>query len=67
LLSLLKVKLEKKKINTSPVEALKELDSLYKVYLRDPEKGFKVSRIVAMTKNQEKILKAVGKNLLKLA
>jgi transposase len=67
LLSLLKVKLEKKKIHTSPVEALKELDSLYKVYLRDPVKGFKVSRIVAMTKNQEKILKAVDKKLLTLS
>lgn len=66
ILSILKIKLEKKKINISPTEALKELDSLYKVYLRDPEKGFKVARVVAMSKNQEKIMKAVDKNLLKL-
>ncbi len=47
LLSLLKLRL--KKIEMSPVEALRELDSLYKVYLRDEKKNFKVSRLVALT------------------
>ncbi|GAG01732.1 unnamed protein product, partial [marine sediment metagenome] len=42
LLSLLKVKLIK--IGISPVEALKELDSMYKVYMRDTKKKFKISR-----------------------
>jgi transposase len=66
ILSILKIMLEKKKINISPTEALKELDSLYKVYLHDNEKGFQVARVVAMSKNQEKIMGAVGKDLLKL-
>lgn len=62
LLSLLKIKLEK--LGMSPMEALKELDTLYKVYLRDPKKGFKLERVVALNKKQEKILKAIDKRLL---
>ena len=55
LLSLLKLRLEKLKL--SPVKALHELDTLYKVYIKDSKKGFEVSRIVALSKTQEKILK----------
>jgi len=62
LLSLLKLKMKKLKI--SPVEALSELDSLYKVYIRDQKKGFKVDKTIALTKIQEKILKAIDKSLL---
>lgn len=62
LLSLLKLRL--KKINLSPVKALKELDSLYKVYLKDNKKGFEVSKMVALNKNQEKILRAIDKKLI---
>ncbi len=62
LLSLLKMKL--KKIGISPIEALKELDSMYKVYMHDTKKGFKITRVVALTKKQEKILKAIDKKLL---
>jgi len=62
LLSILKLKL--KKIEISPVAALRELDSLYKVYVKDSKKGFQLSRTVALTKLQEKILKAVDKKLL---
>ncbi len=62
LLSLLKLKL--KKIGMSPLEALSELDSLYKVYIRDTMKGFRLTRTVALTKNQEKILKSIDKTLL---
>jgi len=58
------LKIRLKKINLSPVEALIELDSLYKVYLRDKQKGFKLSRIVALTKQQEKILKTIDKALI---
>ena len=47
----------------SPVEALRELDSLYKIYIRDTKKGFKLTRTVTLTKNQEKILKQLTKNL----
>lgn len=62
LLSLLKLSL--KKINMSPIKALQELDSLYKVYIRDTKKGFALSRTVALTKMQEKILKTIDKELL---
>jgi len=61
LLSLLKIKMEK--LEVSPVEALDELGSLYKVYMRDKEKGFQVEKTIALTKIQEKILKAVDKSL----
>jgi transposase len=61
LLSLLKLSL--KKINMSPVAALRELDSLYKIYIKDNKKGFEFSRTVALTKKQEKILKTIDKNL----
>lgn len=62
LLSLLKLSL--KKINMSPIRAIRELDSLYKVYIRDKNKGFELARTVALTKTQEKILKAIDKDLL---
>jgi hypothetical protein len=42
-----------------------ELESLYKVYLRDPKKDFQLSRTVTLTKKQETIIKAVDRNLLK--
>jgi transposase len=61
LLSLLKLKL--KKIDMSPIVALTELESLYKVYIRDKKKNFKLERMVALTKNQEKILKTIDKSL----
>ncbi len=64
LLSLLKYRL--KKITISPQEALRELETMYKVYLRDSKGIFKISRIVTLTKKQELILKAVDKKLLKL-
>lgn len=64
LLSLLKYRLRKIKI--SPQEALRELETMYKVYLRDPKGVFKISRVVTLTKKQELILKAVNKKLLKL-
>jgi len=62
LLTLLKIRLEK--IGISPVAALRELDTLYKVYLNDSKKGFKLHRVVALNKTQEKILRAVDKKLL---
>jgi transposase len=63
LLSLLKYRL--RKLEMSPVEALRELDSLYKVYIRDKKRGFKISRLVALTKKQEEILRCVDKKLLR--
>ncbi len=46
-------------------EALNELDGLYRVYLRDPKSGFRLGRMVTLTKKQEQILRAVDKRLLK--
>ena len=46
-------------------EALLELDTMYKVYLRDARKNFQVSRVVTLTKRQESILKAVDRKLAK--
>jgi len=54
-----------KKIGISAEEALIELETMYKVYLRDSKKGFAVDRIVTLSKRQELILKAVDKRLLK--
>lgn len=64
LLSLLKYKL--KKIKIGPIEALKELETLYKVYMKDTVKGFEVNKLVKLSKKQEDILKAVDKKLLKV-
>jgi hypothetical protein len=45
--------------------ALLELSTIYKVYLRDAQHRFRLSRVVTLTKNQELVLKAVDKSLLK--
>jgi transposase len=63
LLSLLKYHL--RDISVSPEEALKELSTMYKVYLRDTKKQFRISRIVTLTKKQETILKCIDPKLLK--
>ena len=64
LLSLLKYRL--KKIKIGPIEALKELESLYKIYMKDSAKGFELTKLVKLTKKQEDILRAVDKKLLKM-
>lgn len=63
LLSLLKYRL--KELHLSAPAALKELETLYKVYLRDSQGIFKISRVVTLTKKQELILKAIDRKLLK--
>ena len=45
--------------------AAARLADLFKVYLRDTQKNFTLSRIVTLTKKQELILKRVNKKLLK--
>jgi transposase len=65
LLSILKMRLDK--INISPMQALKDLDTLYKVYFTDSKKGFEIGKTVSLSKNQEKILQAVSKKLLDVA
>jgi transposase len=62
LLSLLKYRL--KKINMSPLMALRELETMYKVYLKDSTGVFKISRVVTLTKKQQLILKTINKKLL---
>lgn len=63
LLSLLRLRL--KPVGLTPLEALGELETMYKVYLRDHTGTFRVAKTVALTKKQETILKAVDKRLLK--
>ena len=63
LLSILKMKVAR--LEMSEQCALRELDGLYRIYLRDPKKGFKLGRLVALTRIQEKILRAVAKDLVK--
>jgi transposase len=64
LLSILQFRM--KKLGLSAEETLTELDSMYNVYLRDAKKGFRISRVVTLSKKQETILKAVNKRLLKI-
>jgi transposase len=63
LLSILKEKV--KKLEISPVVALKELEGLYRIFLSDPKTGYSLGKLVALTKKQEKILTAVDRKLLK--
>ena len=53
------------KLNISPEKALQLLDSMYKVYMKDTKKKFKISRIVTLTKIQKDILRAIDKKLIK--
>jgi transposase len=63
LLSLLRYHLRDTEFTSE--KALEELATLYKVYLRDNQNRFQLSRTVPLTKNQELIIKAVDKKLLK--
>lgn len=61
--TLLDYKLREKKI--SSVDALDQLSSAYKVYLNDPRTGNQFEKTVVLSKNQEFILKAIDKKILK--
>ena len=63
LLSLLQYRLRRTEFTAE--SALLELGTMYKVYLRDAKHVFKLSRVVALTKKQETILKAVNRSLLR--
>jgi hypothetical protein len=58
------MKLKVAPLALSVQEALDELEGLYRVYLKDSKKGFRINRLVALTKKQEKILRAIDKRLL---
>jgi len=62
LLSLLQYRLRDTEFTAE--SALLELATMYKVYLRDSKHLFKLSRVVALTKKQETILKTVDRKLL---
>lgn len=64
LLSLLQYRL--RHTDFTAESALLELSTLYKVYLRDTKGAFRISRIVALTKKQETILKTIDRKLLAL-
>jgi transposase len=63
LLALLQYRLRPLAITAT--EALTELETMYKVYLRDAQKGFQISRVVTLTKKQELILRTIDRKLLK--
>ena len=65
LLSLLQYRLRRTEFTAE--SALLELGTMYKVYLRDAKHVFRLSRVVALTKKQETILKAVDRMLLRSA
>jgi transposase len=46
-------------------DALDALSTVYKVYLRDAQKGFQLARLVTLSKKQDDIIKAVDPALLK--
>jgi transposase len=62
LLSLLQYRL--RRLDITAEKALMELDTMYKVYLTDPKRKYKLSRIVTLSKKQEDILKMVNKHLI---
>ena len=64
LLALLQHRLNR--LDLTAEEALMELDTMYKVYLRDSRKGFQRARVVTLTKKQESVLKAVDRKLPKM-
>jgi len=63
LLSILDYKLKKKNVKVSSVEALDQLETMYKIYLKDSRNGNEFIKTVMLTKPQEQILKSVSKNL----
>jgi transposase len=62
LLSLLQYRLRSTEFTAQ--SALQELGTMYKVYLRDSKRVFKISRVVALSKKQETILKTIDRKLL---
>lgn len=64
LYSTLNWKLKNKKIKATALEALQELETMYKIYITDPRTKNTFEKTVTLTKKQEKILKAINKKLL---
>lgn len=65
LLSILDYKLKKKLVPFSAVEALEQLESMYKIYIYDPNTKNRFTKTVMLTKKQESILRAINRRLVK--
>jgi len=63
LISLLDYKLKKTEVNA--LTAIDRLSTAYKVYLKDSKTNNEFEKIVTLTKEQETIMKAVDKHILK--
>lgn len=66
ILSALNHQLSKKKLQFNAIEAIDMLGTMYKAHLKDSKTGNIFTKVVTLTKNQETILKAIDKKLLKL-
>lgn len=65
LIAILNYKLKKKNKSFNAVEAMEQLETLYRIHMLNTKTRNKFTKTVAFTKNQEEILKAVDKRLLK--
>ena len=65
LLSVLRLGLKDKKIEISPEQAIEDLETMYNIYFSEKKKKAKFIKTVALSKHQEKILRAIDSKLLK--
>ena len=65
LLSILKLNLRNNDLDISSEKALKELESMYRVYLYDKKGKNNFKRTVILSKQQKIILKSVNKSLIR--
>ena len=65
LLSILKMNLRSKNIEISPQKAIEDLETMYNVYFSDKKKKIKLTKTVALSKHQEKILRSVDATILR--
>lgn len=66
LLSIFHYKLKQAKMSISSDDALRNLNTAYKIYLKDPKSNNTFEKTVAYTKEQENILKAINPALVKM-
>lgn len=66
LLSLLEYRLSISQLQFSASAALKKMETYYKIYGRDEDKGFAIQKTVALTREQEAIIRAVDSKISKM-
>jgi transposase len=66
LLSLFQYRLSLSQLQYSATMALKKMETYYKIYARDTDKGFTIQKTVALSKEQEAIVRAVDKKIAKM-